>query len=120
MWNIVQGRSFTMHKISLTDSDLLAEYIFTVNPENLENAGEVSSKIREILQQLKMDRKLIRRICIASYEAEINIIIHSYGGEIKLQVYPQRIIEVAQDRGPGIQDIERALKDGYSTASNYI
>jgi serine/threonine-protein kinase RsbT len=109
-----------MHKVILTNDYLLVEYNFSVNPEDLEHAGEASSKIKEVLEQLKLDRKLIRRICIASYEAEINIAIHSYGGEIKLQIYPKKVIVTAEDGGPGIQDIDRALENGYSTASVHI
>ena len=60
-----------MHKVILTNDYLLVEYNFSVNPEDLEHAGEASSKIKEALEQLKLDRKLIRRI--AQVEAEINI-----------------------------------------------
>lgn len=79
--------------------------------------GEASSNIKKALMQLGIDNKVIRRICVASYEAEINIVIHSYGGYMEVEIYEDRIELVAADTGPGIKDIELALTVGYSTAT---
>lgn len=79
--------------------------------------GEASSNIKKALMQLGIDNNIIKRVCVASYEAEMNIVIHSYGGSLDAKVYADRIELVAADIGPGIKDIELALTEGYSTAS---
>jgi serine/threonine-protein kinase RsbT len=99
---------------------LLLEHNFTVIPGNFELAGEASSNIKKVLKKIGMDEHFIRKVCIACYEVEMNMVIYSYGGSIKLRVYPDEIIVIAQDSGPGISDVEVALKDGYSTASDYV
>jgi serine/threonine-protein kinase RsbT len=100
--------------------ELLLEHIFTVVPENLGLAGEASSNIKKVLIKMGMAEEFIRRVCIACYEVEMNMVIYSYGGTIKLKVFPDEVIVIAQDCGPGIADVELALKDGYSTASGFI
>ncbi len=79
-------------------------------------AGEASSKIKKILKQLGINSKIIRRIAIATYEAEMNIVIHSYGGEITATINSNEIMIIAKDTGPGIEDIDLAMQEGYSTA----
>ena len=79
--------------------------------------GEASSNIKKALMQLGIDNKIIRRVCVASYEAEINIVIHSFGGYMEVKIFEDRIELVAADTGPGINDIELALTEGYSTAT---
>lgn len=100
--------------------ELLLEHTFTVIPGNLELAGEASSNIKMLLKKMNMEEEFIRRICIACYEAEMNMIIYSHGGSIKLKIYSDEIIVIAQDCGPGIADVETALSDGYSTASEDV
>jgi anti-sigma regulatory factor (Ser/Thr protein kinase) len=80
-------------------------------------AGEASSNIKKALMQLGVDNKIIRRVCVASYEAEINIVIHSLGGYVDMNIYEDRIEIVASDIGPGIGDVELAMTVGYSTAT---
>lgn len=91
---------------------------YNVYKEDFQNAGMVSSDIKHFLKGLNLDADLLRRISIATYEAEINMIIHSEGGIIRLEVSDEDITIVFDDKGPGIKDIELALKPGYSTASN--
>mgnify|MGYP000889808998 FL=1 len=79
--------------------------------------GEASSNIKKVLMQLGIDNSIIKRVCVASYEAEMNIVIHSFGGYMEAKIYEDRIEIVAADMGPGIQDIELALTEGYSTAT---
>jgi len=100
--------------------EILLEKNFTIIPGNFELAGRSSSDIKYVLKKIGIDQELIRRVCIACYEAEMNIVIYTYGGSIKLKVFSDEIIVIAQDSGPGIADIEVVLKDGYSTASNYV
>ncbi|MGE5628502.1 MAG: ATP-binding protein [Solirubrobacterales bacterium] len=79
--------------------------------------GEASSNIKKALMQLGIDNSIIKRVCVASYEAEMNIVIHSLGGSMEAKVYEDRIEIVAADIGPGIKDIKLALTEGYSTAT---
>jgi anti-sigma regulatory factor (Ser/Thr protein kinase) len=83
-------------------------------------AGEVSAKIKSILKMIGIGPAVIRRITIAAYEAEINIIIHSAGGVITLEISPDDINISCDDTGPGIEDIELAMQEGYSTAPSSI
>ena len=91
---------------------------YTVIRDDYTGAGKVSSKIKKTLNELGVDSKLIRNIAVACYEAEINMIIHAYGGVITLDIFDDGNIELNfNDLGPGIPDIEKALNPGYSTAS---
>jgi len=96
------------------------KYEFAVEKDDFVRAGEASSSIKKILRQLGIDSATIRNISIATYEAEMNIVIHSLGGKIELEVTPGFIKITASDRGPGIADIELAMQEGYSTASEKI
>lgn len=95
-------------------------YNFNVEKDDFDRAGEASSNIKKILRQLGIDAAIIRRVAIATYEAEINIVIHSLGGEIDLEVDPSNIKIIAKDKGPGIANIELAMQEGYSTASDKV
>lgn len=84
---------------------------------SLENAGYISSKIKRMLTGWGIDKQIIRRVAIASYEAEINVVIHSYGGICNVS-YDDKVLKIEfLDRGPGIPSIENAMKEGWSTAS---
>lgn len=96
------------------------KYVFDVEKDDFVRAGESSSNIKKILRQLGIDSGVIRKISIAAYEAEMNIVIHSLGGQIILEVTPDFIKVVARDRGPGIADLELAMQEGYSTATDRV
>ncbi len=81
-------------------------------------AGEAVSKIKKTLRQLGIDAAVIRRVSIASYEAEMNIVLHARRGRLVLQVEEGEIRVIAEDEGPGIDDIEQAMQEGFSTASD--
>lgn len=100
--------------------DTVLKHEYDIEKDNFAIAGEASSNIKKILSKLGLDAKLIRSIAVATYEAEINIIIHSDGGKITLNIMPEYIQIIAKDIGPGIENIELALKQGYSTATNKI
>lgn len=93
---------------------------FDIKARDFETAGEASSKIRKILKQLSINPLSVKRASIAAYEAEMNIVIHSYGGHMKVEIFPDRIRIIAKDIGPGIDNIELAMKEGYSTAPEEI
>jgi len=91
-----------------------------VESYNFSAAGEAASRVKKTLQRLGIDSQLIRRVAIATYEAEMNIVIHSDGGKIILQVDEEEIKVQAIDQGKGIADLELAMKEGYSTAPDEV
>lgn len=82
------------------------------------SVGGASSKFKKTLRQLGLPPEVIRKVSIAMYEAEINMVIHANGGIIDAEVTPEIIKIVLQDNGPGIKDLELAMQVGYSTASS--
>ena len=90
---------------------------FSIEAMDLENAGIASSTIKKALIQKGISKPLIKRVSIAVYEAEINVVIHSYGGVCTYTIDDDRIKVIFLDSGPGIPDIEQALQPGYSTAN---
>ncbi len=93
------------------------ERSFKVTGGDYATAGEAASKIKKILIQLGINSEIVRKIAIATYEAELNIIIHAYEGEIIINIDNTMVEVSAVDRGPGIPDIDLAMQEGYSTAS---
>lgn len=83
-------------------------------------AGQVSAHFKNLLKQLGINSAIIRKVSIVSYEAELNLTIHSFGGKMTLSVYPDRIWLYVSDTGPGIENIELAMQKGYSTASEEV
>ena len=94
--------------------------VFPVAAEDFGAAGEASAQIKRLLKKLGVDGGVVRRISIASYEAEINLVIHSLGGQMELQVDEKEIVLIVSDVGPGIPNIELAMSEGYSTASDDV
>jgi len=90
---------------------------YVIHREDYANAGKVSSQIKQLLKQIGIQADLLRRIAVACYEAEINMIIHSYGGKISLNINDSEIKFSFVDIGPGIPDVQKALQPGWSTAS---
>lgn len=84
------------------------------------NAGNASSNIKKHLKQLNVDPQIIKRIVVALYEAEVNIVAHAYEGNITANLTPTEINIVLSDKGPGINDINLAMTEGYSTASQKV
>ncbi len=90
---------------------------YQIIAKNYELAGRASSSVKKDLKQRQILRKHMKRICAASYEAEINIVIHSVGGYMTY-TYHQTFVEINfYDDGPGILDIDLAMSEGFSTAS---
>ena len=83
-------------------------------------AGEASAHIKRLLKKLGVDPGVIRRLSIACYEAEINLVIHSDGGKLTLEMNPENVSLISEDVGPGIPDIDLAMSEGYSTASDDV
>lgn len=91
-----------------------------IKKADFDNAGRVASIIRKYLQKLEINKQILRRVAIICYEAEMNISIHSLGGYITVEVDESNIMITAVDYGPGIPDIEEAMKPGFTTASEQI
>lgn len=92
------------------------EHSYEVEAGNYVMAGEASSAIKTMLRKLGIDGAIVRRMAIASYEAEMNLVIHSVGGEITIKIAKGELLLVSEDRGPGIVDVDMAMEEGYSTA----
>ncbi len=89
---------------------------YEIEGKDFRNAGKVSSKVKEVLKELGFDPAFVRRVAIASYEAEMNVVCHAERGVLHFTIRPAALRIVVEDRGPGIPDIELAMKEGYSTA----
>ena len=95
-------------------------FSFEVNGDDFTSAGQASVQVKKNLRQLGIDPEVIRRVSIAMYEGEINMVIHAGGGTAKVLVYEDRIEIVLSDHGPGIKDIDEAMQEGFSTAPDQI
>ena len=93
---------------------------FEVDGDDSTSAGNASVTVKRNLRQLGVDPEVIRRVAIAMYEGEINMVIHANGGNADVEVYEDRIEIILADRGPGIPDIDLAMQEGYSTAPDNI
>lgn len=93
---------------------------YNVESDDFINAGEVSDKVRGRLHELEIDPEIIRRVSHALYQGEINMIIHANGGEITVEITDESIVMTLTDKGPGISDVEEAMKEGFSTADEQL
>ncbi len=96
------------------------KYHYIVRDDDFSVAGEVSSTVKKKLKTLGIQPDIVRKVAIAMYEGEINMVIHANGGEIDVEITPEQIRFVLADNGPGIENIELAMQEGYSTASEDI
>jgi len=84
------------------------------------NAGAASSSVKNVLRKMGIDPSVIRRVVVAIYEAEVNVVAHAYRGKVLVDIQPEEICVRVTDEGPGIADIELAMTEGYSTASEKV
>ena len=84
---------------------------------NFSRAGHASSEVKKILKQLSVDSRIIKRVVVALYEGEVNVVAHAHSGLVTVDIDEKRIFIRIQDQGPGIPDINLAMQEGYSTAS---
>lgn len=98
----------------------LKRYSYRIIANDFMVAGKGSSSIKSNLKSLGIDAIIIRRIAIISYEAEMNIVIHSFGGKIHCDIYENKIVLISEDTGPGIKDVDLAMTEGYSTATESV
>lgn len=93
---------------------------FDVNGDDFTSAGQASVQIKKNLRQLGISPDIIKRVSIAMYEGEINMVIHAGGGVAEVRVSEDFIEIILDDNGPGIADIDKAMQEGYSTASETV
>ncbi len=93
---------------------------YDVDGENFESAGQASYSVKKSLRQLGMPPEIIRKVSIAMYEGEVNMVIHANGGVADVEVDDDAITIILKDQGPGIPDIDLAMQEGYSTAKDHI
>ncbi len=93
---------------------------FPIEGRDFLNAGEASSQVKERLKKLGISSQIIRRAAIVAYEAEMNVVIHAYQGTLKADLNQDRIMIITEDQGPGIEDINLAMQEGFSTVSEDI
>lgn len=100
-------------------SDVI-NFHYDVDGDDFTSAGEASVNVKKKLRQLGVDPAIIRRVSIAMYEGEVNMVIHASGGYVDVNVYGDKIEIILTDEGPGIENVELAMQEGYSTAPDYV
>ena len=93
---------------------------YPVQADDMTAAGDVSARIKRHMKRLGVPAAVMRRVSVCTYEAEINLVIHSDGGQIDFEIAEDRITVRASDVGPGIPDIDKAMTEGWSTATNEV
>lgn len=93
---------------------------YKISPEDFTRAGEASSDVKSKLKQLGVSPEAVRKVAIAMYEGEINMVIHAEGGDITVNITPEQIEMILADVGPGIPDVDLAMQAGYSTAPDEV
>ena len=106
--------------VSVMAGEVTLRERYTIAAQNFNAAGDASADIKGVLRRLGIGTAVIRRIATASYEAELNIAIHSLGGTLSLTVSRESITLSAEDCGPGIADIAQAMTEGFSTAPESV
>lgn len=113
------------YRVSQILKDIVADKVvlifqYNVVGQDFNRAGESASALKETLSRLGVPPQVLRRVAIATYEAEMNIVLFTKGGQISARVEPEQIKIEAHDTGPGIPDVERAMQPGFSTAPEWV
>ena len=93
---------------------------FSIDGDDFTSAGKASVQVKKLLRQLNFDSDTIRRVSVAMYEGEINMVIHADGGDADVNVFDDSVEVVLADKGPGIPDVDLAMQEGFSTAKDNI
>jgi serine/threonine-protein kinase RsbT len=102
----------------MASSEYVLSEHFKISGGDFSKAGTISTKIKEILQEIGIESSIIRRAAIASYEAEMNVVMYANSGRITLNITPEKLHLQLEDNGPGIENIEKAMQEGFSTATD--
>ncbi len=103
--------------MTMREDHVLSQY-FEIIGRDFSNAGKISTSIKEILQEIGIDHSIIIRASIALYEAEMNVVMYAHRGTLTLNITPEKLHFKIEDEGPGIKDIDLAMKEGFSTATD--
>jgi anti-sigma regulatory factor (Ser/Thr protein kinase) len=103
-----------------TENNILLHKMFHIEGGDFTNAGSISDQVKNILKKAGFPNKIIRRISIAAFEAEMNVICYANRGNLSLYIAPDFLKVVVEDEGHGIPDINLAMSEGYSTADEKI
>lgn len=106
------------HPVEPTSLDMVK--VYQLHRYDFDNGGKASSEIKKFLKERGITPKLVRRVAVASYELEINLVAHSIGGMLSFDINADRVKISSHDRGPGIADVDQALTEGFSTANEWI
>jgi anti-sigma regulatory factor (Ser/Thr protein kinase) len=98
----------------------ITSYHFEIDGDNFTSAGQASMSVKKSLGQIGVSPEIVRKVSIAMYEGEINMVIHAEGGVADVTIYSDAIKIVLQDEGPGIADVDKAMQEGFSTAPDNI
>ena len=93
---------------------------YEISGDDFTRAGEASSDVKKKLKQMGVNPEAVRKVAIAMYEGEINMVIHANGGTITVEITPEQIRMILDDTGPGIPDVDLAMQSGYSTAPDEV
>jgi len=93
---------------------------YIVDGQDFISCGRASEDVKRNLKSLGLSSQIIRKVAIAMYEGEVNMVIHAEGGVADVEIYADRIVIILSDSGKGIEDIEKAMQEGYSTATDEI
>jgi len=120
-----QQEEIHRYRASHIFEDIIADQItlmfrYAVAGGDFERAGEASSRLKQTLTRLGLDPRAVRRVAIATYEAEMNVVIYAEQGEIVAEVQPDQLRISVSDQGPGIPDVEKAMEPGFSTAPEWV
>jgi CBS domain-containing protein/anti-sigma regulatory factor (Ser/Thr protein kinase) len=110
--------SHIFEDIEADNTTLMFQY--EVRGQDFKQAGVGSSRLKRTLNRLGLRPDVVRRVAIASYEAEMNLVVFTQGGTIRARVQPGKVFLEVEDAGPGIADLEKALRPGYSTAPDWV
>jgi len=119
-WNIEEAKQEQYSKFIDEAPEAEMSITYEVGHKDFINSGKASSEIKLMLKRLGVNPDILRRVAVASYEAEINVTAHSLGGKIICNIYLDCIHLQFQDIGPGIKNIEQALEPGFSTADDLV
>lgn len=96
------------------------QFEYNIEGGDFTRAGYASSQVKKLMKKQGVDMSVVKRTVVAAYEAEVNVVAHAYGGVMYVDLDEQQIQIILQDTGPGIEDIEQAMQEGYTTASEAV
>ncbi len=99
---------------------MIVNQTYEIDGDNFSAAGEASTAVKRVLKKLKLPSALVRRAVVCMYEGEINMVVHADGGTATLEVDEEKLVIRLADHGPGIPDIDKAMEEGWSTASSSV